>query len=329
MNPGWTRSDGIAAIPGLLGRRVSLRHRLPTPDGHPLFTDAVGELTAAGPAEVTVLTRRGPVRISLDAVVALREVPPAPPRRASWAAVARLEEICALAWPAPEQRPLGRWRLRAADGYTGRANSTLAVGDPGRPVPEALDAVRAFAAEHDILPLVQTPTGSPWWRAITAEGWVRHDAHPAGAQVAVLVGELDSAPTEVSADLRLGVQDRADWRLAAESPVTEAQRHVLSAPEVAHVGFGVARDGCDAVGVCRLAVVEQHLYVARLAVDPGYRGRGLATALMGTAARWGTERGARWWLLQVAEHNEPALALYRRLGLTVHHRYEYLRPPPG
>ncbi|MFD0595838.1 hypothetical protein ACFQZ4_28950 [Catellatospora coxensis] len=39
---------------------------------------------------------------------------------------------------------LGAWRLRAAGGYTGRANSALPVGDPGLPLPEAIDAVVAF-----------------------------------------------------------------------------------------------------------------------------------------------------------------------------------------
>ncbi|HEX8582632.1 MAG TPA: hypothetical protein VF640_09890, partial [Acidimicrobiales bacterium] len=128
----------------LLGRRVALRHRLA---GGPL-TDAVGELADAGGGAVLVHTRRGPVRVDRDAVVAVRAVPPPVPRRASWAAVARLENLCADAWPACVDRPLGAWRLRAAGGFTGRANAALALGDPGLPVSAALDAVRAFAAGH-------------------------------------------------------------------------------------------------------------------------------------------------------------------------------------
>ncbi|MCW2554477.1 MAG: GCN5-related N-acetyltransferase [Mycobacterium sp.] len=69
-------------IDGLVGRRVSLRHRIGERDGRPLYSDAVGVLTADGDT-VTVHGRRGPVEVLRSAVVAVRAVPPAPPRRAS------------------------------------------------------------------------------------------------------------------------------------------------------------------------------------------------------------------------------------------------------
>jgi ribosomal protein S18 acetylase RimI-like enzyme len=73
-------------------------------------------------------------------------------------------------------------------------------------------------------------------------------------------------------------------------------------------------------------VVDGHLHVARLVVRPDERRRGVAVDLMRTAAGWAGDRGARWCVLQVAEHNGAALALYRRLRFRRHHRYQYLRP---
>jgi N-acetylglutamate synthase len=382
-------------LDALVGRRVALRHRRPEVAGRPMLTDAVGELVEDGPTAVLVHTRRGVVRIARDAVVAVREIPPPMPRRPSWAAVARLERICSDAWPAVLTRPLGQWRLRAAGGFTGRANSALAVGDPGLAMPAALDRVCGFAAEHGLPPLVQVATGSPWHRAILANGWTRHDAHPAGSNVTVLVAELprlaaapvspdpeQSPPDPTDAEhtdaqqttaqqaaaeptgagptgpgpiggelagseaaeltgwleppapvpgvvLTIDEEPAADWwRLTTDLPVSDAERHVLTAPGLAHVGFGLARDDAgNAVGVARLAVVDGHLHVARLAVADRFRRRGLGVALMRAAAQWAmTRAGAQWCVLQVAEHNEPALALYRRLGFRPHHRYEYLRP---
>ena len=139
-------------LDALFGQRVSLRHRIGERDGRPLYSDAVGELVPDGDA-LTVHARRGPVRVERAAVVAVRAVPPAPPRRASLTAVVRLEGLCADAWPAQVQEMLGDWRLRAAGGYTARANTALAVGSPGVPVPAALDVVREFAARH----------GIEWW----------------------------------------------------------------------------------------------------------------------------------------------------------------------
>jgi ribosomal protein S18 acetylase RimI-like enzyme len=47
---------------------------------------------------------------------------------------------------------------------------------------------------------------------------------------------------------------------------------------------------------------------------------------MGELAGWGLEQGATTCVLQVAEHNEPAIRLYEELGCTEHHRYRYWIP---
>ncbi|MDN4474351.1 hypothetical protein QQX09_00625 [Demequina sp. SYSU T00192] len=60
------------------GRRVVVRYLLPTGQA----TDALGTLLSADAEAVVVETRRGTVRVAGDAIVAAKEVPPAPPRRA-------------------------------------------------------------------------------------------------------------------------------------------------------------------------------------------------------------------------------------------------------
>lgn len=60
-----------------LGTRVVVRYRI---EGG--TTDAVGELVARTDGDCTVRTRRADVVISLPLVVAAKQVPPAPPRRA-------------------------------------------------------------------------------------------------------------------------------------------------------------------------------------------------------------------------------------------------------
>src|SRR2546423_1084203 len=81
---------------------------------------------------------RGPGAGGGGGVVGGRRVPPAGPGRPAWGAGAALGGVCAEAWPAVVERPLGAWRLRAADGYTRLANSALATGDPGMAYPAAL-----------------------------------------------------------------------------------------------------------------------------------------------------------------------------------------------
>jgi hypothetical protein len=71
-----------------------------------------------------------------------------------------LERAAALHWQAPETEPLGEWRLRAAAGFTGRANSALPVGDPGLPLAEAVTAVEDWYRRRDLRPMIVLPQGA-------------------------------------------------------------------------------------------------------------------------------------------------------------------------
>ncbi|WP_455032254.1 GNAT family N-acetyltransferase [Lentzea miocenica] len=235
-----------------------------------------------------------------------------------------LESLCARAWPVLAEVPLGDWLMRAADGFTGRANSTLTCGDPGMPIPRALGVIEGFAREHGIKPTAHVVIGSPPEQAIEAAGWRVDLDHPGGAESLVMTG-----PLEKFAD---GVAESRDlpgwWELTAGSEVSPAQRHVLGSGT--NVCFaGTVENGSEngtVVAAVRGAVVEDVLHVARLAVRPSHRRQGLARRLMGELAGWGLEQGATTCALQVAEHNEPAIRLYEELGCAEHHRYRYWVP---
>ncbi|HVV13222.1 GNAT family N-acetyltransferase [Amycolatopsis sp.] len=229
-----------------------------------------------------------------------------------------LELLCADAWQPVTGYKLGDWRLRAADGFTGRANSALAVGDPGVPVGEALDRVCEFAHSHAIPPVLQAVVDSATERAVAASGWVPNTRHAAGHLVSVLVGPLGEGSER--AEILPG-PTASWWELAAGSTEpSPAQRHVLTTGEI---GYGVAEITAGAV---RAAVVGDVLHIARLAVRPEHRRRGLASALMAACGPWAAERGAARCALQVAVGNEAALKLYAALGFREHHQYRYWVP---
>ncbi|WP_326955877.1 GNAT family N-acetyltransferase [Amycolatopsis sp. NBC_01286] len=247
-----------------------------------------------------------------------------------------LEIRCSRAWPPLAEAQLGEWVLRWAGGFTGRANSVLAVGDAGRPVREALDAVCDFAHDRGIPPMAQVVRDSPNEHAIVAEGWVEAKGHRRGHEVVVLTAPLAQERhfhvkvPPPGGHFHVKVTDEpsdAWWELTLgpgeDSP---AARQVLTGGKV---GYGVATlDGVTA-GVVRGALVDGWLHVGRLEVAPAFRRRGLASALMGAVGAWGLEHGADRAVLQVAEGNEGALALYAGLGYAPHHRYRYWVPAPG
>src|SRR5690606_17567187 len=150
--------------------RVSVRSLIEHGPSDEKFTDTVGVLTSWDEG-VLRITRRGgeSVRIPESALVAGKTVPAAPARRRGPAAsYGELARVASRAWPPTESARLGDWELRAAaggpagrrTGFTRRANSVLPLGDPGRPLDEALTAVRDWYAERGLPAYVQTATGA-------------------------------------------------------------------------------------------------------------------------------------------------------------------------
>lgn len=221
--------------------------------------------------------------------------------------------------------------MRAAHGFTGRANSVLAVGDPGVPVAAALRHACEFAHNHGIAPKAQVVRGSDAETDIAAAGWRPDMGHIAGALVSVQLGPLP-ATTGTHAEV-FAAPTRQWWELVAGSTEpTPAQHHVLTGgragPEVGYCIAGPDIAGPDgaAAGAARGVVVDDLLFLSGLAVRPEHRRKGLATQLMGALGVWAGERGATRCVLQVAAGNDAAVALYARLGFAESHRYQYWAP---
>ncbi len=154
-----------------VGHRIVVRRVVGRRAGRPVFSDALGELVELTETHLTLTTQQGPLRVPLTEVHRAKRVPPA--RRPTASAVTELELAADEAWPAPTRARLGDWLLRAADGWTGRANSALPVGDPDRPLPAALDAVERWYADQGQPALVNTPLplAAPVGAELDRRGW--------------------------------------------------------------------------------------------------------------------------------------------------------------
>jgi N-acetylglutamate synthase len=245
--------------------------------------------------------------------------------------IAELEAVAALGWRAPEEASLGGWLLRAADGFTGRANSALAVGEPGLPLADALTRVCDWYAARGLPPMIAVPhpLGRPGDshidRFLGQRGWgVR--SGPAVVMIAATTGVASAAPA-AEAELRpepdqawLGLYHGYRRQLP---PV--ARRLLLSAPFQA---FASIRQDGGTVAIGRVAVAAGWGGLSAVAVHPGYRRTGLATAITAALADVAAREGAAGLYLQVEEDNTAAGALYARTGFSSHHRYHY-RVAPG
>ncbi|WCN80709.1 GNAT family N-acetyltransferase [Micromonospora sp. LH3U1] len=154
-----------------VGHRIVVRRIVGIREGRPLFSDALGELVELSETHLTLATAQGQLRVPVAQVHRAKRVPPT--RRPTAAAVVALERAADEAWPAPTRGRLGDWLLRSADGWTGRANSALPIGDPDRPLPAAVDAVERWYAEQGQPPMINTPLplAAPVGAELDARGW--------------------------------------------------------------------------------------------------------------------------------------------------------------
>lgn len=305
----------------VIGDRVVVRHRLA--DGS--ATDVLGLLTAQDADTVTVRTRDGDIdRVARARVIRWKRVPTvsrgANPLRESAAVLQRLSQD---GWVA-DTRPLGEWMLRSGGGWTRRANSCLALGDPGLPLDAAAAAVVAHATEHHIDPRVLVVTDSAEHRAFAELGWTSEGSTIVLVQR--LVERLGEYPEE-DAGVQVETTLSESWLAAAladrPGPV-EAARAVLTG-RGPQAYASIVEDG-RIVARGKAHVRGPWTGLAGLATHPEYRNRGLMTRISTALGLWAARLGARSGYVQVESANTTALERWRAQGYVEHHRYHYRRP---
>ncbi|MFI6782681.1 GNAT family N-acetyltransferase [Micromonospora sp. NPDC050276] len=310
-----------------VGHRIVVRRIVGIREGRPLFSDALGELVELSETHLTLATAQGQLRVPVAQVHRAKRVPPT--RRPTAAAVVALERAADEAWPAPTRGRLGDWLLRSAEGWTGRANSALPIGDPDRPLAAAVDAVERWYAELGQPALINTPLplAAPVGAELDARGWgSRPPTLVQTAPLPLLAPTPANAPTGGwgGAGVELATAPSDEWLAIAagrKGGLPDAARHVLTAVDQVRFAHVYADDALVAVGRGTVTGQGRWLGLSLIEVLPSARRQGLARRVINELAAWGGTSGATHAFLQVEQRNAAAVALYQRLGFTTHHTY--------
>jgi len=249
--------------------------------------------------------------------------------------IADLERIAAAHWRGTEEERLGDWLLRAASGFTGRANSALAIGDPAQPLDAALAAVTRWYRSRGLPPMIAVPLpldpaapGHELDAALAARQW---PIRPGGAFVMVAGLPLGIAGAEGSRAPEVRVTGEPDdgwlarYHYRGADRLPPVARRVLTSCE--DQSFVSLRDDDDVLAIARLSVAAGWAGITAVEVRPDCRRRGLGSAVTAAACRLAGSRGIPAVFLQTEVQNAAARALYERIGFRYAHRYHYRVAP--
>jgi N-acetylglutamate synthase len=258
-----------------------------------------------------------------------------------------LERTASGHWRGTEEEWLGAWLLRAADGFTGRANSALPLGDPGVLLDEALDYVTGWYRARGLPAMIAVPLPLPSSALPAASAASAGDSHDGGLDARlserawatrpgpafVMVADLPlaAAAGELPAGAEIAADDDPDqawlaryhYRGADSQP--PVMRDVLtSAQDQAFISI---RAGADVLAIARLSIADGWAGLTAVEVDQNRRRAGLGTAITAAACAEAAARGVLRAFLQVEVDNAGARALYERCGFRYSHRYHYRIAP--
>lgn len=253
---------------------------------------------------------------------------PATPTQGNLPAVRRLEAVGFRAWPSAFVHYDGSWQIRLTKGHPSKRLNCIVPLDPSdhRDIAERLEkARRRFSEAEQVLTVRETPlTPRLLVEYLASNGWSRFETvHVMTVDIekASLPDTIDHLPLQdvdrfAEACSVLGASGSSDATVIAD---------ILSRIRPT-TGFFLVDDLALGPRACVLCVQDNDLAgIQSLAVDPSARSGGLGTELVSAALRWARLRGARTAWLQVSTANEPAIALYEKLGFVVAYDYHYWR----
>ena len=229
-----------------------------------------------------------------------------------------------------ESVPLDGWILRAAGGYSQRANSVLAAGPLERDLQDAIAAAEDWYAKRDLQPCFQVFEGVhpvELLEALVSRGYQEVEGYDLPAQVFVAANPEAVADPDVQLAPHPPEDWASEWLQMCGDPVSYSRlvNDILVASPAASKAFATLMVDEEPAAVAYGAITDGMLGVFCVDTDPAFRRRGLARRVIGSLHSWGKEHRADGAYLQMWRDNSAARPLYEGMGYTLLDDYTYFR----
>ena len=240
--------------------------------------------------------------------------------------ILRIEEAALNAWPTPRQMVYDGWLLRFTGGPSKRVNSANVLYPSSLSLEEKIAFVETAYANAALPPLFRVP--APFSTPELVESLLTAGFQPFD-ETYVLTREL-GLPDPVPDYLRVQTLTVDDW-IPYKGQISEAQPGPLALQQqIIHCIMPqkklIVLFDEDQPVACGMGVLEDDLLgFFSIYTHHDARRKGYARAVMAALTDWGLQAGAKLGYLQVEGFNQPAIALYRRLGFDLCYPYEYYK----
>jgi ribosomal protein S18 acetylase RimI-like enzyme len=220
------------------------------------------------------------------------------------------------------------WWLAANGGAIGRCNSVVPLRSGRSSLQDKIERAEAFYEAEGLRPLfrvgdVAQPAGLE--AALAARGYAPHQ--PSLVMTGALADALAALSGAHGASLT-ATPDEA-WTALFVSTAADPLEAVARAATVARGDeslFAQVRLDGEVAAIGTAGVDGDWAGVHGMRTAAAHRRKGLAMAVLAALLGRAGRRGCTRVFLSVEADNDPAIALYRRLGLQERWRYAYWRP---
>lgn len=239
--------------------------------------------------------------------------------------IQQIEERTLNAWPGVRQLLFDGWVLRFSDGITRRANSVNALFPGSGHVEDKITwCEEQYRAQQ--LPTIFKIT--PLTQPDTLDGLLAARGYQLQAETDVLYAPIAAMHLMPNGISDSEILPREEWldvyaQLLRLSPGVHLGHQAIiraTVPMICPVAVW-NQENPVAVG---LGVLERGMVgINDLVTDAQYRRQGNATRILTTILSWAVNHGAQGAYLNVMSENQPAQALYAKLGFLKCYKYWY------
>lgn len=245
------------------------------------------------------------------------------------AQVRRLEAVSFRSFPSTSTHYDGTWAVRLTAGHPAKRLNSVNPLDPSDHayIDARLElAKRKFESFGRELVFRQSPLAPPELEDILDDrGWVRFD------ESIVMMLDLNSIDLEDHVD-HVPMKDIGYWvdsflHLSAEEKSSKPGLFEVIQSIQPTCGLFVKNIDDKHVAAIRCVHDNDLVGIFDLVTGEGFKRKGHAKTLMGSALKWAKQSGARFAWLQVVAENTAAFELYKSFGFDELYRYSYRMAP--